>query len=166
MLILENGTKKDALRIWFDIGTLLNEIADRYNIIGTSDEPYFWQAIYNHVSPLIQRSAPPQNSSSNKNHFRLCARYMAAKWDWKFVSGVGNWSVWRDLFDNSRLLDDPRIFEWVVEVIHGSGLGHKKVRPFVHEVRRSIKNKDTTVLSDKELAAKLQPLLVLIPSEE
>lgn len=163
-LILPNGTKKDALRIWYDIGSLLNDIAGKYNIPGTSDEPYYWQSIYNHVSPLIQRLEPPQSSSSNKNHFRLCA-YMAGRGDWDFVKGVGNWSVWRDLLDNSRLQEDQRVFDWVVNSIHKSGLGHKEVRPFVHEVRRSLKNKDTSVLTDKELAAKLQPLLSLIPEK-
>ncbi len=163
-LILPNGTKKDALRIWYDIGKLLYDIADKYGVLGTSDELYYWQSIYDHVSPLIQKLGPPQSTSNTRNHFRLCA-YMASKGDWDFVSSVGNWSVWRDLLDNSRIQEDPRVFDWVVNAIHTSGLGHKEVRPFVHEVRRSIKNKDTTVLTDKELVAKLQPLLGLIPSK-
>jgi hypothetical protein len=163
--ILPNGTKKDALRIWYDIGKLLNDIANKYGILGTSDEHYYWQAIYNHISPLIQRAGPPQSSSGNKNHFRLCA-YMASKGNWEFVSSIGNWSVWRDLLDNSRLQEDQRIFDWVVSSIHESGFGHKEVRPFVHEVRRSLKNKDTSVLSDKELFAKLRPLASLIPENK
>lgn len=163
-LILPNGTKKDALKIWYEMGSLLNDIAVKYQILGTTDEPYFWQAIYNHVSPLIQRLGPPQSSSGNKNHFKQCA-YMAGKRDWEFVKGVGNWSVWRDLLDNSRLQEDQRVFDWVIYAVHKSGLGHKEVRPFVHEVRRSLKNKDTSVLTDKELGAKLRPLLGLIPTK-
>jgi hypothetical protein len=163
-LILPSGTKKNALRIWYDIGKLLYDIANKYGVLGTTDEVYYWQAIYDHVSPLIQRSEPPQSTSSNRNHFRLCA-YMASKGNWEFVSAVGNWSVWRDLLDNSRIQEDTRVFDWVVNTIHKSGLGHKEVRPFIHEVRRSIKNKDTSVLTEKELKAKLQPLLDLIPSE-
>jgi hypothetical protein len=163
-LVSRDGTKKDALKVWYETGKLLNEIGSKYSILGTSDENYYWQAIYNYVSPLIQRAEPPKSVSSPlRNHFRLCG-YMATH-NWEFVQGVGNWSVWRDLLDNIKLQEDPRVFEWVVNAIHKSGLGHKQVRPFMHEVRRSIKNKDTRVLTDKELAAKLEPLLSLIPRE-
>jgi hypothetical protein len=163
-IILPNGTKKDALRIWYDIGSLLNGVATKHRILCTSDEPLYWQSIYNHIPAIIQRNDTPQSASTKKNHFRQCA-YMAGKGDWKFVKSVGNWSVWRDLLDNSRIQEDARVFDWVVHTIHKSGLGHKEVRPFIHEVRRSIKNKDTSVLTDEELKAKLQPLINLIPSE-
>jgi hypothetical protein len=165
-LVLSDGTKKDALRVWYEVGKLLNEIGTSYGILGTSDEPYYWQTIYNYVSPLVQRAEPPKSSTSPlRNHFRLCA-YMAKRGDWEFVKNVGNWSVWRDLLDNIRLQEDPRVFDWVVNAMHKSGLGHKEARPFIHEVRRSIKNKDTKVLTDRELITKLQPLLGLIPTDK
>lgn len=165
-LVLPDGTKKDALKVWYETGKLLNEDGTKYGILGTSDEPYYWQAIYNYVSPVIQRAEPPKSSTSPlRNHFRLCA-YMAKRGDWEFVKGVGNWSVWRDLLDNIRLQEDPRVFDWVVNAIHKSGLGHKEVRPFIHQVRRGLKNKDTKVLTDKELITKLHPLLDLIPPDK
>ena len=162
--ILSDGTKKNALRVWYDIGKILDEIADKYKILGTSDEPYYWQSIYDHVSPLIQKSQPPQKTAGVNNHFKRCA-LMARKRDWAFVQSVGNWSTWRDLLDNIRLQQDSRVFKWVVDNLHDHKLGHKEARPFVHAVRRSIKGKDTTVLTDQELTAKLRPLKELIPRE-
>ena len=91
---------------------------------------------------------------------------MASKGSWSFVKDVGNWSVWRDLLDNSRLQEDQRVFDWVVDCLHGSGLGHKEVRPFVHEVRRSLKNKDTSVLTSQELFARLEPYKGLLAKEQ
>lgn len=162
--ILPDGTKKDALRIWYEIGKLLNGVAAKHSIPGTSDEPYFWQSVYDHIPSLFQKLQPPQSARGPRNHFKRCA-LMASKGDWSFVKGVGNWSIWRDLLDNNRIQEDPRVFDWVVNNLHDSGLGHKGVRPFVHEVRRSIKNKDTTVLTKKELTTKLQPLKKLIPKK-
>lgn len=160
-LISQEGVKKDALQVWYRIGYFLNKVSDKFNIVGTSDESYYWQTIYSYASSVIQRGSPPVSKNTKRNHFRLCA-YMAKK-EWDFVKEVGNWSVWRDLLDNIRLQEDSRIFEWVINAIHKSKAGHKEMRPFIHEVRRTIKNKDTKVLTDKELFAKLQPLLELLP---
>lgn len=163
--LLADGTKKDALKIWYEIGKILNIIAAKYNILGTSDEPYYWQSIYDHIPPLFQKLQPPQSATGNRNHFKRCA-YMAGKGVWTFVRGVGNWSTWRDLLDNIKLQEDRRVFDWVVNSLHSSGLGHKEVRPFIHEVRRSIRNKDTSVLTDQELSAKLEPLRSLLEKKQ
>jgi hypothetical protein len=162
--IKPDGTKIDALQVWYELGRQLNQIGEKYSVLGTTDEPNFWQSIYDHVSPLVQHKEPPKTINNPlRNHFRHCA--YIAKYDWDFVKSVGNWSVWRDLLDNIKLQEDQRVFDWVVTAIHDSGLGHKQVRPFIHEVRRTIKNKDTSVLTDKELFTKLQPLLSLIPAK-
>lgn len=162
--ISADGVKKNALKIWYEIGKILNEIAVKYEILGTSDEHYYWQSVYDHVPSLFQKLQPPQSASGTRNHFKRCA-YMASKGSWSFVEDVGNWSVWRDLLDNSRLQEDQRVFDWVVGCLHQSGLGHKEVRPFVHEVRRSLKNKDTSVLTDNELFARLEPLKELLTKQ-
>ncbi len=161
-LVSSSAIKKDALQVWFKLGTLLNEIADRYSVIGTTDEPYFWEGIYHYVSPLIQKGEKPKRSKDMRtNHFRLCG-YMARK-DWNTVKSVGNWSLWRDLLDNIRLQVDARVFDWVVETLKGRDLGHKQARPFIHEVRRRIKNKETRFLSDGELRAKLETAIEMLP---
>lgn len=159
--ISADGVKKNALKIWYEIGKILNDVAVKYSILGTSDEQYYWQSVYDHVPALFQKLQPPQSATGTRNHFKRSA-YMASKGEWSFVEGVGNWSVWRDLLDNIRLQEDSRVFDWVVECLHQSGLGHKEVRPFVHEVRRSLKGKDTSVLTDKELFARLEPLKELL----
>ena len=159
-IIQPDGTRKDALKIWFEVGAILNTIDSLYKISGTSDEIYFWQSVYDHIPLLFQKLQPPQSSSGARNHFRRCA-YMARR-DWGSVKGVGNWSVWRDLLDNIRLQEDPRVFDWVVDNLCDSGLGHKEMRPFIHKVRYNLKGKDTSVLNDYELISKLEPLKALL----
>jgi hypothetical protein len=163
-IISANGIKNDALQVWYRVGVALNDIGERFGVLGTSDEQYYWIAIYQYVSPLLQKGGVPSSANSLRNHFRACG-YMATH-EWEFVKGVGNWATWRDLLDNIKLQEDPRIFDWVVNTIHGSGAGHKDVRPFVHKVRQSIKNKDTRVLTDDELFMKLEPLLTLVPGKK
>ena len=157
----KEGKKNDALRVWYLVGQFLNEVADKYSIIGTSDEQFFWEAIYHYASPTLQKGRPPVSMNTTRNHFKRCA--FMAQYDFGFVKGVGNWSMWRDLLDNSKLYEDQRVFDWVIENIHNTGLGHKQVRPFIHEVRRAIKNKDTKFITDEELLAKLKPFARLLP---
>jgi hypothetical protein len=78
-----------------------------------------------------------------------------AERDWSEVQEVGNWSIWRDLFDNSKLLEDERVFDWVVDAIKALKLGHKELRPFIHAVRRRLKKIDTSILTTEELFLKL-----------
>lgn len=153
-VLTKSGIKKDAQKIWYDMGKLLNDIIDRFKIRGTEEESYFWQAIYDYVSDKIQKLPPPKKyKEKTRNHFRLCAKM--AEWSWDEVRGVGNWSVWRDLFDNSKLMDDDRVFEWVVNSIQALKLGHKEYRPFIHAVRRRLKKIDTSILTTEELWSKL-----------
>src|SRR3989338_7364089 len=55
-ILTKKGIKKDVLKIWYELGSTLNKLIDKYNIRGTSDEPYYWRSIYNHVSTLIQKN--------------------------------------------------------------------------------------------------------------
>lgn len=156
-VLTKTGVKKDALLIWFKIGSMLNKKIDEYNIKGSSDEPYFWQSVYDVVPNTIQKKPPPKRSSDwRRNHFRLCAKM--AERDWEEIKSVGNWSVWRDLFDNSKLLEDCRVLNFVIDKVKRINKGHKELRPFIHTLRRELKKVDTSVLSDKELENKLNSL--------
>lgn len=153
-VLTKTGIKKDSLKIWYDMGTLLNNIIDKYNIRGSEEETYFWQTIYSYVSTKVQKLPPPQKyKEKNRNHFRLCAKM--AEWSWEDVRGVGNWSVWRDLFDNSKLMEDERVFKWVVNALRSLKLGHKEYRPFIHATRKRLKKIDTSILNNDELWSKL-----------
>lgn len=153
-VLTKSGVKKDTLKIWYDMGKLLNTLIDRFKIRGIEEEVYYWQAIYNYVSDRVQKNPPPQKYKDKaRNHFRLCAK-MAEK-DWEEVRQVGNWSVWRDLFDNSKLMEDERVFDWVVDAIRVLKLGHKELRPFIHATRRRLKKIDTSILTTEELWTKL-----------
>lgn len=153
--------KRDTLRVWFEFGKLLNQIADKYNIIGTQDEKFFWESVYDHISPIVHKGPMPERSKKWKqNHFRLCA-LMARDRNWSEVKSIGNWSIWRDAFDNKKIFEDGRLFNWVVTRIRElqkKGLGHKKIRLFLYAISRRFKNIDTKFLTDKELKTKLQSI--------
>ncbi len=156
-LLTNSGTKKDALQIWYEIGEILNFALDKYKIRGSVDEPYFWQSIYDYTSKRIQKNPPPKRSQEwKRNHFRLCAKMAERKWE--DVKEVGSWSVWRDLFDNNKILEDDRVLNLVVEKIKELHKGHKELRPFIHGIRRGLKRVDTSVLSNKELKNKLDKI--------
>lgn len=156
-LLTKSGVKKEALRIWYELGNVLNKLIDKYNIRGTSDEPFFWRSVYDHVSTLVQKKPPPKRSDEwRRNHFRLCA--LMAQRTWSEVQQVGPWSVWRDLFDNLKLLEDRRVLDWVVKKIGELNLGHKELRPFIHSARRRLIKIDTGVLNDDELKKKLDDI--------
>jgi hypothetical protein len=153
-LLTKGGTKKDALQIWYTIGKLLNEIIDKHKIKGSVDEPYFWQSVYDYIPKSIQKNSPPKRSSEwKRNHFRLCAKLAERKLE--DVISVGNWSVWRDLYDNKKLLEDERVLNFVVNKIIEIGKGHKEFRPYIHGIRKNLKRVDTSVLNDSELKDKL-----------
>jgi len=154
-LLSKTGVKKDALEIWYGIGKALNYIIDKYKIRGSVDEPFFWQSIYDYVPLSIQKNPPPRRSYEwKRNHFRLCAKI--AERNWEDVSKVGSWSVWRDLFDNNKILEDDRVLNFVIKKIKTEHKGHKELRPFIHKIRRELKKVDTSVLSDEELGHRLK----------
>jgi hypothetical protein len=155
--LTEDGRKLDALRIWYEIGRALNRVIDKHAIRGTNEEQYFWLSIYDYVSGRIQKSPPPKRSMEwRRNHFRLCAKM--AEYSWDTVSRVGPWSLWRDLFDNSKLLEDKRVFDWLVGRLKENSEGHKEMRPLIHKIRRGLKNIDTSVLNIQELHDRLARL--------
>ena len=159
-LLTSKGVKKNALLIWYELGKSLNQIIDQYKVRGTNDEPFFWQSIYGHVSPIVQRNPAPKRSLEwKRNHFRLCAKM--AERSWNEVNKVGTWSEWRDIFDNAKILEDDRVLDWVVKTISNSSKrGHKELRPFIHATRRRLTKIDTTILSEKELSSKLDDINV------
>jgi len=151
----KKGTKRNAVAIWYEIGNALNILIDKYQIRGSADEPFFWQSIYDYVPISIQKNPPPKRSQEwKRNHFRLCAKM--AERNWEDVSKVGSWSVWRDLFDNNKILEDDRVLNFVIGKIKAEHKGHKELRPFIHKIRRELKKVDTSVLSDEELNSRLR----------
>lgn len=154
--MVRRGKKVDAARVWYEFGTLLNQIGDDCDIFGGPDEPNYWLAVHDHVSDDFQKEwTLSKTGDPLRNHFRICGRM--ARYPWETVQQVGTWALWRDIFRyNRQLVEDKRVLDWVIDVLkRHSGPGHKAMRPFLEEVRRRIQNKETDVLSDDELRALL-----------
>jgi len=83
------------------------------------------------------------------------------KYNWKTVMSIGNWSIWREIFDNKKIIEDNRILSWVIEKLKKFKkykLGHKDIRPFLYAVSNRLKKIDTSVLTQKELYYKLDQI--------
>ena len=162
-LVTRDGKKKNALRVWYEFGKLLNKLGKRYKVIGSSDEKFFWRAVYDHTSPIIQKKPFPKRSEKWKiNHFRLCG--LMAKRPWSEVQRVGPWSIWRDTFDNKKILEDDRVLNWAIERIsklREQGWGHKQIRVFLYGVSERLRNLETSILTNKELYTKLGEIKIV-----
>lgn len=164
-IVYKEGIKNDALRVWYRIGKLLNHIAKKYGILGTTDEIYFWPAIYNYVSKNIQKKSPPKNYRDlYRNHFKRCS--ILANYNWITVKRVGTWAEWRDLLDNKTLLIDERVLKWTIKKIIKLHIGHKEFRPFLHNLRRGVKRYNTGIFDDQELEKLLNRIALNFENEE
>jgi hypothetical protein len=139
----KNGkiSSNQAGKVWYDTGKLINSIADRYHIFGSSDEFFYWQAIEHYID------------SNRSNHFKNCS--FLARLAWSDVVSVGNWSVWRDILDTKKMTEDERVLKWLVGKVKGRSLGHKEIRKITQPISRDLKNTDTSILSEEELIERL-----------
>ncbi len=153
-LITKNGRKKDALRVWYGFGKFLLDLANKYKIIGSGDEIYFWQAIYDHLPKEFQKNPPPKRFRQlSKNQYRKAA--IMAQYPWDTIKKVGRWAVWNDILDNPKILNDKRILDWIVRKVIKNPLPHKEIRKFLYAVSTRLRKIDTSVLSLEELKQKL-----------
>lgn len=153
-LITDKGRKKDALKIWFEVGHFLADLAKKEGVFGTADELFFWQATYDHLPKEIVQSPPPKNSRElSSNQYRKAA--MMAQYPWSTVKKVGRWAVWNDILDNPKILDDKRILDWIVNKVVRNPLPHKEIRKFLFAVSVRFRRIDTRVLNSVELLEKL-----------
>ena len=159
-LLSESGQKKNALYIWYSVGKILLRIIKEYKVEKKGEFEYFWKSIYDFIPKTIQkRDIPKRSLDWQRNHFRLC--YLMAQRSWIEVQEIGNWSIWRDIFDNKKILEDERLFEWTttnVIKLRKKGLGHKEIRKFFYAISNRLKKIDTGVLTTSELLEKLKDI--------
>jgi len=160
---IKQNKKKDVIFIWYNLGKLIRKYITKYEIktetLGINE---FWRALYDFSPTTIINNFPNRSKSLTQNHFYLC--YLISEFDWNFVKKVGNWAIWREIFDNKQILKDEkkRVLIWVANKISffkKNGIkDHKKIRPFLYAVSKRIKNLETRVLSDQELINKLEEI--------
>lgn len=158
-LIAKNGRKKDALRIWFNFGKFLSNLANKYKILGSEDEMYFWQAVYDHLPTEFQKNPPPKDFRRlSSNQYRKAA--IMAEYSWRIIKRVGKWAVWNDILDNPKILSDKRILDRVIDKLLDRRAGHKEIRKFLYAISRRLHKIDTKVLTDKELEEKMEDVSI------
>jgi len=149
--------EKNVLKKWYKVGLVLKKIVKKYKLQELNEYGTFWISIYDYVPVLIQKNTIPKRSMGWKqNHFYQCM--LMSEYDWKIVTSVGNWAIWREIFDNKKIIEDNRILSWVIEKLKDMKkykLGHKNIRPFLYAISKRLNKIDTSVLTQKELYYKL-----------
>lgn len=158
--------EKSALKKWHLVGNVLKKLVRKYRLEELNEYGTFWISIYDYVPKLLQKNIIPKRSMNWKqNHFYQCMQM--SKYNWKTVVSVGNWSIWREMFDNKKIIEDNRILSWVIEKLKKFKkykLGHKDIRPFLYAISNRLKKIDTSVLTQEELYYKLDQINFRIDS--
>lgn len=168
-LLSRQGQKKDALYIWYYVGKILLDLIKKYNLKDKGEEEFLWKSIYDFIPKTIQKKGIPKRSLDwQRNHFRLCT--IMAQYEWNFVKSVGNWSIWREIFDNKKILTDMRVFNWTIKKIklfNNQGIyDHKSIRQFLYAISKRLKDIDTSLLLDNELINKLEQIKFKLNPED
>lgn len=156
---VENKIKKDteALEKWYLLGKVLKKLIKKFKLERSNEYESFWISIYDHVPESISKHSMPQRSLTLKqNHFYQCM--LLTNFSWPTVKSVGNWSMWREIFDNKKIIEDVRILNWLIPKLYKLKkykLNHKEIRPFLYAISNRLNKIDTSVLTEKELYSKL-----------
>jgi len=148
--LLTKKHKKGVIELWYEVGKRLKFIED-VSRIPRDDRKYIWRALYDHAGELIPGKINvrvkyrPENS-----HFKYC--YMIGTNDWEFVKKAGNWTAWVEFLDSPVIREDERIIEWLGSIQKRTQISLQDwLRALTKEIRRTLKNKDTSVYSPDEL---------------
>jgi hypothetical protein len=58
---------------------------------------------------------PKKSMNWKQNHFRLC--YIIAQYQWEEIQKIGNWSIWKDILDNKKIIEENRFLNWTTKKI-------------------------------------------------
>ena len=158
-LVNKLNKKDSTLKKWYKVGSVLKRLVKKYKLEESNEYETFWTSIYDYIPQSVMRNKnviPKRSKNWKQNHFYQCMQI--SKYTWKTVLSVGNWAIWRDLFDNKKIIKDQRILNWLIPKLKKFKkfkIGHKGVRPFLYAISKRLNKIDTSLLTQKELGYKL-----------
>lgn len=151
-ILSSRSKKKDPLQVWYIVGKQVNKFLKKHKV-SREDENLFWSYLYGR-SPLIHKGVPSSSISQTRNDFRTAS--LLAQYPYKVVKTVGPWALWREILTYKSILNDERVFKWVIKRLVKVPRTRDAARPLLKAVNNRLKRIDTTVLNDNELLEKLK----------
>ena len=162
------GMKND-IKKWYILGKEL-QFLDSIEIRTKCDPDMknTWRALYDlalHLAPSETVPTDRERSVGWRNHFLMC--YLLGRMPWNKIKNL-TWSNWREIheaFSPEMWKDEERLLGWLIDKSSVQGkMPRRKFRLVLKALRRAVGQrarvqKDTTVLSDEELAKMLNETL-------
>jgi len=149
----EKGIKKGKkgkrniidVKVAYNIGKKLADIINNKDLVFPKERHWVWKA--------LREMYLPQGLFKYRGRKRddLEYFYKATKYPFRFIKLI-SWDGFARILDYTSIREDERFEEWLQEKAKKSGEVKKGfIRKFAKILYLLIKNKDTTVFSDKEL---------------
>ena len=144
------GTPKSrgSVALWYAVGKELEHIVRDERIQGLRERRWLWEAVENlHATERLKRAS----RGRTRMHFEYCFRLAQFPAD---VADKMNWSEWVYFFDYLTVREEPRADQWLRRKIQRDTMPERATfRRFTENLNRRIRRMDTSVLSERELAA-------------
>jgi len=150
-MLTPEARKSDMLGAWYLVGTKINKFLKKHKV-SPEEEKLFWDSLYGRF-PLINKTAPTNRISKTRNDFRIAS--LLAHHPKTKLKKIGLWALWREII-TYKAFKDERVLNWVLKKLEQTPpKTRNEGRPFLKTVSARLKKIDTSVLDNKELAAKL-----------
>jgi len=155
-MLTPEARKSNMLGAWYLIGTKINNFLKKYKV-SSEEEKLFWDHLYGR-SVLINKTAPISKISKTRNDFRIAS--LLAHHPITKLEKIGLWALWREII-TYKAFKDERVLNWVLKKLEQfPPKTRNEGRPFLKAVSARLKKIDTTVLDNKELAKKLDDVIM------
>lgn len=137
--------RKIDMKLAYATGKKLSEIVENKKLAHPSERKWIWKAIR---EMYLKRFTIKKRSATRDDLEYL---YQASKYPWEFIKNF-SWDSWRRLLDSPSLGGDKRFEDWLQKKAKDTGIIKRGfLRQFSKNLYFLIKNKDTTVLSDRKV---------------
>lgn len=144
--MLKGGGRKIDIKLAYQIGKILSRVVDNERLVSPNERKWVWKAMremYLKNSIIIKRGETRDD---------LEYLYKVSKYPYKLVKNI-SWDGWRRLLDSPSIRQDERFEEWFQRKVKNLDIIKRGfIRKFTKDLYSLIKNKDTTVLSEKEIS--------------
>lgn len=144
-IVNNKGHKRIDICVIFNIGRILSKIVDDISIVNANERKWVWKAI----REIYLKDKSILKTGATRDYLEYF--YLTAKLDKEFINKI-SWPALRQLFHYTKLREDNRFWEWII----GKSKSTRDITitfmgVFGRKLYSLIRNKDTSVFSDKEL---------------
>jgi hypothetical protein len=150
-LLKSSTTGKNDIKFWYEVGFRLNTFL-KNNKISKLELRYFFDSVAQHA----EKHDLFVGTKERRNNFDYASRIATHAKD----SAIHmNWGIWTHIYDSTLTKEDARIGEWIIDkLMQMDGDIRDWFRGYFKELNATLKNYDTTVLSDQEIVESLEDI--------